>query len=504
MTASKRFEGWDISLKYKAKTFRKKLLGYFMLFTAVVFTVLWLLQTVFLQSFYNNMVISNTISAAKKITSFDSGMNEQFDEISRDNSLLVYVTDTDGNILYSADEYKKGHRDFDDNGENGGFVLIKGNKGHKEGVFHYRELPDNFVEFLKSLSASDSGEAELKTEQMYFYGKYIDYGSDKAVLYVGTNLNAVGSTARIIRIQLLIVTFLSAAVGFVLALFISKSFSRPISQLNEKAHTLGENSDNTEFHKGFCSELDELNETLDKTDSKLKQSKEFQNELLANVSHDLRTPLTMIKGYAEMIRDISHEDEQQCAEDVAVIVREADRLTALVGEILEYSELQMKDTEDILNDCDLSEVVSSVTDSFESLFAKDGYIFERRIADNIHIRGNASRLTRAIYNLIDNAVRHIGDDKWIGVTLKTENDRAVVEIADHGEGIPADELERIWDKYYTNRQRGGKGVSGLGLAIVKQTVSQHGGVCSVVSEVGTGSSFRIELDHLPDRGELHF
>ena len=479
----------------KAKTFRKKLLGYFMLFTAVIFTVLWLLQTVFLQSFYNGMVIRNTISAAGKITSFDSSMTKQLDEISRDNSLLVYVTDTDGNILYSADEYKKGHRGFDDKGE-GGFGQIKGDKVRKEENFHYRELPDNFEEFFGILATSENGEAEIKNEQMYFYGKYIDYGNDKAILYVGTNLNAVGSTARIIRIQLLIVTFLSVAIGFVLALFISRNFSRPISQLNDKAHTLGEKSDNTEYHKGFCSELDELNDTLDKTDGKLKQSKEFQNELLANVSHDLRTPLTMIKGYAEMIRDISHEDEQQCAEDVAVIVREADRLTALVGEILEYSELQMKDTEDIMSDCDLSEIVGTVTDSFESLFSKDGYIFERSIAENIHVCGNASRLTRAVYNLIDNALRHIGADKWIGVTLKVENGKAVIEIADHGDGIAPDELERIWDKYYTNRKRDGKGVSGLGLAIVKQTVSQHCGVCSAVSEVGKSSTFRIELDKL--------
>ena len=154
----------------------------------------------------------------------------------------------------------------------------------------------------------------------------------------------------------------------------------------------------------------------------------------------------------------------------------------------------MKDTEDNLTDCDLSEIVNSVTDSFESLFSKDGCIFERSIAENIRVRGNASRLTRAVYNLIDNAVRHIGPDKWIGIALNAENGKAVFEIADHGEGIPADELERIWDKYYTSRQRNGKGVSGLGLAIVKQTVVQHGGRCSAVSEVGKGSTFRIELN----------
>ena len=444
------------------------------------------------------MIIRNTISAADKITSYEPYSNnaETLDKLSWDNSLLVYVTDTDGNLLYSADEYKKGHRFADD------YINVpeppKGDRGPMDKPFHYRQLPDNFDEFLNKLSSSDNGEAELKTGQMYFYGKYIDYGSsgDKAILYLGTNLDPVGSTARIIRIQLIIVTFLSVAVGFLLALFISKSFSRPISQLNEKAHTLGESNDDAEFHKGFCAELDELNDTLDKTDDKLKKNREFQNELLANVSHDLRTPLTMIKGYAEMIRDISHEDEQQCTEDVAVIVREADRLTALVNEILEYSELQMKDKEDNLNDCDLSDIVNNVTDSFESLFSKDSCIFERSIAQNIHVHGNASRLTRAVYNLIDNAVRHMGDDKWIGVTLKTENGKAVVEIADHGNGISADELERIWDKYYTHRQRSGKGVSGLGLAIVKQTVSQHKGLCKAESEVGKGSVFSIELNLL--------
>ena len=374
----------------------------------------------------------------------------------------------------------------------------KGDIGPMDRPFHYRQLPDNFDEFLNKISSSDNGKAEIKTEQMYFYGKYIDYGNseDKAILYLGTNLDPVGSTARIIRIQLLIVTFLSVAVGFLLALFISKSFSRPISQLNKKAHNIGENNNDADYHKGFCSELDELNDTLDKTDDKLKKNREFQNELLANVSHDLRTPLTMIKGYAEMIRDISHEDEQQCTEDVAVIVREADRLTALVGEILEYSELQMKDTEDNLTDCDLSVIVNTVTDSFESLFSKDGYSFERSIAENIHVHGNSSRLTRAVYNLIDNAVRHIGNDKWIGVTLRSENEKAVIEIADHGNGISADELERIWDKYYTHRQRSGKGVSGLGLAIVKQTVSQHNGLCKAESEVGKGSLFSIELNKI--------
>ncbi len=478
-------------MKRKTNSFRKKLLSWFMFFTVVIFTVLWLLQTVFLQKFYNGMIIRNTVKVADKISSESqsSDITSYIDDISRSNSILVFVTDTDGNIMYSSDEYKKGHKFKDERLE------MPYNGNGKEMRFHYRELPENYTEFLSAVNASDSGEAELKNDDIYVYGRLIDfYGSDeKAVLYVGTTLNAVGSTARIIRIQLIWVTLLSIIIAFVLALFMSKSFSKPVSQLNEKAHKLGEKDNDAEFSEGFCTELDELNKTLDTTSEKLKKNREFQNELLANVSHDLRTPLTMIKGYAEMIRDISREDEKQCAEDVAVIVEETDRLTALVNEILEYSELQMSDSEAVMNDVDLSETVASVADSFGKLYSKDGYVFERNIADDIHIKGNVSRLQRAIYNLLDNAVRHAGEDKWIGITLRTDNDKAIIEISDHGSGIAPEELEHIWDRYYTKRQRSGKGVSGLGLAIVKQIVSQHNGVCKAESEVGAGSVFSIEL-----------
>ncbi len=478
-------------MKRKTNSFRKKLLSWFMFFTVVIFTVLWLLQTVFLQKFYNGMIIRNTVKVADKISSESqsSDITSYIDDISRSNSILVFVTDTDGNIMYSSDEYKKGHKFKDERLE------MPYNGNGKEMRFHYRELPENYTEFLSAVNASDSGEAELQNDDIYVYGRLIDfYGSDeKAVLYVGTTLNAVGSTARIIRIQLIWVTLLSIIIAFVLALFMSKSFSKPVSQLNEKAHKLGEKDNDAEFSEGFCTELDELNKTLDTTSEKLKKNREFQNELLANVSHDLRTPLTMIKGYAEMIRDISREDEKQCAEDVAVIVEETDRLTALVNEILEYSELQMSDSEAVMNDVDLSETVASVADSFDKLYFKDGYVFERNIADDIHIKGNISRLKRAIYNLLDNAVRHAGEDKWVGISLRTDNDKAIIEISDHGSGIAPEELEHIWDRYYTKRQRSGKGVSGLGLAIVKQIVSQHNGVCKAESEVGAGSVFSIEL-----------
>ncbi|MBR3045069.1 MAG: HAMP domain-containing histidine kinase [Oscillospiraceae bacterium] len=456
-----------------------------MFFTAVIFTVLWLLQTVFLQRFYDGMIIRNTVSAADSIVSQfgSSRIADYIDEISRENSIVVYLTDTDGNLLYSSDEFRKMH----------GMREERGGRFFRDDYPHYRELPENYGTFLQTLRASADGTAELRSDDLYVYGRYITFSGEDAVLYLGTTLGAVGSAARIIRTQLLWVTLLSVAVGFVLAWFLSRSFAKPIAQLNEKAHQLGGHQQDMPFEEGFCTELDDLNGTLDRTAEKLQQNREFQNEFLANVSHDLRTPLTMIKGYAEMIRDISREDEQQCAADVAVIVEESDRLTALVNEILEYSELQMSDKEPFTETVSLSEIAASVTDSFENLYAKDGFTFERSIAADVQISGNASRLQRAVYNLLDNAVRHAGADKWIGVTLSSDENNAAIEISDHGSGIAPDELERIWEKYYTNRQRRGKGVSGLGLAIVKQTVTMHNGKCEVSSEPGNGSTFRIIL-----------
>ena len=463
-----------------------------MFFTAVIFTVLWLLQTVFLQRFYDSMIMKNTVSAAERIVAQtdSSRLADHIDVVSRENSIVVYVTDPAGKLLYSSDEFRKMQGKPNDRD----IPPPKGNRGDRP---HYRELPENFGEFLHTLRESEDGTAELRSDELYVYGRYITYNGGEAVLYLGATLGAVGSAARIIRTQLLWVTLLSVTVGLVLAWFLSRSFAKPIAQLNEKAHTLGENQPDLPFAEGFCTELDDLNGTLDRTAEKLRQNREFQNEFLANVSHDLRTPLTMIKGYAEMIRDISREDEQQCASDVAVIVEESDRLTALVNEILEYSELQMTEKEPVTEQVDLSEIVISVSDSFENLYTKDGFTFERDIAADIQISGNASRLQRAVYNLLDNAVRHAGDDRWIGVTLRSDGQTAAVEISDHGSAIAPDDLERIWEKYYTNRQRRGKGVSGLGLAIVRQTVTMHNCKCEVRSVVGQGSTFRILLPIRP-------
>lgn len=478
----------------KNKSLKTKLFLYFILFTAIIFSVLWLLQFVFLQNFYDAMLINNTRSAAEKIVqnSSSADITSFIDETAGKNSLLVYITDTDKNVLFISDEYKKGQGKK--RMEAG--VQVRDKEAHLRNG-NYRSLPENFGEFTDALEQSENGVVELKDDGFYVYGSYIDfYGNDgKSVLYVGTALDAVGAAVNIIGAQLAIVTGLSVLTGFILAWLFSRKFSRPVARLSEKAKNLGEEgaAEVEGYKKGFCREIDDLNDTLDSTSVKLSEAKKFQMELLANVSHDLRTPLTMIKGYAEALEDFSDADAEQIKEDAGVIVKEADRLTALVNEIMEYSELKTKDGTVDLADVDLSAVAANTADSFEALFRHENVKLERDIAEGIHVNGKKSMLERMVYNLADNALRHTGADKRIRLSLSKDGDMAHLSVRDYGEGIPKKIAENIWDRYYTFRQRQGKGVSGLGLAIVKQTTGIHGGECYVESREGEGSTFTVEI-----------
>ena len=478
----------------KTKSFRTKLWLYFILFAAIVFGLLWVLQTVFLQSFYNGMLIKNTRSAAEEIagSTGSSDFTDRIDELSADNSLLVFVTDTSGTILYSSDSYKSYYHASEDYG-GGDDNPYRRDEEMNWQVGNYRNLPDGYGEFLSALSQSEYGVIEINTDSQYICGRYIETNEEnQEVLYVSATLGAVGATASIIRVQLLWVTALSLVIAFVIAWFLARRFAVPVGQLSDQAKMLADEHYEPQFQKGFCSELGELSDALDETAEELAKAKGYQKELLANVSHDLRTPLTMIKGYAEMVRDISWEDEAQRNADTGIIIREADRLTALVNEILEYTSLQNGHEKRQFTEVDFSKLAKKVIGQFEPLLNQNGGMIESEIEDGCVVIGDEALLMRAVYNLVDNAIRHMGEDRKVIVSVKG-GERILLEVADHGAGIDETELPHIWEKYYTSRQRGNKGVSGLGLAIVKEIAEIHGAEYGVSSEKGQGSRFWMAM-----------
>ena len=458
----------------KRKSFGVKLWLWFLLFSAVIFLVLWLLQTVFLQSFYNDMAIRNVESAVGKMTvhASDSDFYEVIDKIAVSNSLLVFVTDADGNVLYSADEYQrlydgtKQANDGTDNPYHAGNVM-----NWEKGAL--RNLPYSYQTLVNELNEAGTDRVGFMTEDETAYVTGVRLGNGK-LLSVSLPLGTVGGTVGILRMQLVWVSVLSLILGFVLAWIISKRFEKPVAQIAVSAKEIARGNFHPEFPKGFCAELDELSDTLGETASHLEKAQNAQREFLANVSHDLRTPLTMIKGYAEMVKEISWSDEEKREKDLDIITREADRLTALVNEILDFSAMQADSSVKEYEKIDLSRAVREVIGQFAPFCEQNGFVIEAEVTDGLMAAADEAQIKRVIYNFIDNAVNHTDESKKIKVSLTMADGSARFEVTDYGKGIAVEDIPYIWDRYYTARNRKNKAVvSGLGLSIAKVILTAH-------------------------------
>ncbi|MGN0159094.1 MAG: histidine kinase dimerization/phospho-acceptor domain-containing protein [Brotaphodocola sp.] len=317
-------------MKWNLKSFGAKLWIWFMLFAAFIFMALWLLQIVFLQYFYDGMAIKNVKKVAAQIArqQKEPEFDQLLDSLAYENSLLIFVTDRQDGIVYGTDEhshvYGRERQSREDN-ENKNPYRNSGEKWNWQiGAERNLSLPQDYDVFLQRLSDSKDGTVgyQLDNSSTYVYGMVLPSEEHDTIIYISTSLDAVGATELILRTELLWVTVASVLLAFAIAYLIARRFSHPVSILLEQARHMTEGDFQVCFEQGFCTELDELADTLKQTADELSRTEQFRREFLVNISHDLRTPLTMIDGYAEMIRDISGEDREQREMDLEIIIRE--------------------------------------------------------------------------------------------------------------------------------------------------------------------------------------
>lgn len=486
----------SMKIRFDRKSIRFKLWISFSVFAIVLIGLIWFLQIFFLDNYYEEMKKTEVSKLAHQIV--DTYEEEGYD--------LYRLVDT-LNSLASINEDMYIRIETMD-----GRTLVTPEYTGPESIYRYtkqiNELRSELLENAPLPSVSNitypSGEnnnAGIMAYACYLshpdgYSRFFAPESPNYILYVISPLYPIQSTVSIMRHQLLYITTIAFLIAVGLALYFANRISRPIKAITRSAAEMGRGHYGVQFKGGTYTEVNDLAATLTHASRELEKTDMYQKDLIANVSHDLRTPLTMIKSYAEMIRDLSGNNPQKRESHLAVIIEEADRLNALVTDMLNMSRLQNRTISLEQKEFDLKETLETLLPSYDLLCEQDGYHITFHYTESLPVNGDEEKIKQVLSNLINNAVKYCGEDKEIIISLRRAGRKARFEVTDHGAGIAPDELNRVWERYYkssTHHVRQVEG-SGLGLSIVKEILNLHKADYGVNSKLGKGSTFWFEME----------
>lgn len=465
----------------------------------ILLLILWLFQTVYLDTFYKKIKTNELEAALSHVEtmSVDEDFSQAVDTIAESYDVCILVTDFEGKTLFSADKNmncaihklptEELVRIMKKAGD-GEVIKIKNNIGlsFDKDINNKDKRPNRFEDKM-NMPPNDEYESLMLVKIIT-----LNDGTQCAA-FLNSIISPVSATVYTLRIQLIYISVIMVVIALVMAIVIAVKVSRPIININNSAKKMARGDYNIKYDVGSYKEISELSKTLNYTVSELKKTEDLQHELIANVSHDLRTPLTMITAYSEVMRDIPGENSP---ENVQVIIDEANRLTNLVNDMLDISKLQAG--VDTLNarEYNLTSGIKSVIDRYAKLVEQDGYkvIFKYKEED-IMVRADEFKIYQVLYNLVNNAINYTGPDKTVTIKQIVNGEIVRIEVTDTGDGIAEEELANVWERYYKADKKHKREVmgTGLGLSIVKNILKLHDAKYGVLSKVGEGSTFWFEL-----------
>lgn len=483
----------------KAFGIRSKLFIWLSIFTLIIIFVLWLCQVVFLDTIYKGIKVNEIRHAAKAIESALG--NENFEStaeniatkndicmivlqmVSDDRALQLCSVESQSSCLIHNAEKSSIFVFYNTAVQNGGSSVQRFRYSTERRVYVSSES-----EYYNSLSAEN---------ESIIYSVVVTDSSDLPVLIL---LNAVISpvTATVNTLNKMLIAISAALLFFalIMAVIISRRISKPIVSLTDDAKKLAGGDYNVKFSASDFREIGELASALDYAKHELSKVDALRRDLIANISHDLRTPLTMISGYAEVMRDLPGENT---AENLQVIIDESNRLTTLVNDVLDISKLESGVRTVSPSEFSLTDAISSAIKSYNKLTERGNYKIIFRPEYNVTVNTDKTILMQVFYNLLGNAVTYTGDDKtvYVSQSIDSETRNIRITVTDTGDGIAPEKLPLIWDRYYKVdkiHRRASVG-TGLGLSIVRGSMELLGGGYGVKSTPGAGSDFWFELPY---------
>ena len=453
----------------KKNNIQNKTLKWLVHFSIIILMLMWGSQLLFLKVFYEKYQINNLYRVAYKLSKNEHTI-EEIESIAYKNNLCIEYINNDN--IYIFNELSNN------------CILSTNNRSINNIINNFINKTDK-KEMIKLNNPSNNTKSILYNLKLY----------DNEYIILNTNLEDVDSTTSVLKSQLIYITLIVILLAIVVSIIISKTINKPIIKITKEAKKLANGNRELNIPESNIKEIDDLRDSLIYVNHEINKTDELRRDLLANVSHDLKTPLTMIKAYAEMIRDINKDDEEKRNENLNIIIDETDRLTILVNDILNLSKLEAnKETLDI-SEFDLVELVNNIIKKYNIIKETENYNFILNMPKKAIVKGDINKISQVIYNLVNNAINYTGDDLTVTIEVIEKKKTYLVNIKDTGKGIKEEELNIIWDKYYKNEKnhKRNKVGTGVGLSILKNILDKHKCKYGVTSEIGKGTTFYFEI-----------
>lgn len=458
---------------------------YLIIFCILTASIVFLFQIVLLQPMYE----ANKIKSIETVGSFvekfieDERLDEFVDymQSQSDTCIMVYQSSSSGGMQGSI-----GNRgcmiSSITNSERAKFVTKAiGSKNHS----YLARVTNNSSDFGVDGDQGDNFDTIV-------YTKIVNAADYSSIIMVSGNITPLNATTETLASQMRYIALFMIVAVAILTLLMYRHIAKPIIGITSNAKQLPQGKYTIDPKTNRYKEAADLNNTLVQTANDIQKADKAKRDLISNVSHDLRTPLTMIGGYGEMMIDLP---EEKTDENIQVIVDETKRLNALVNDLLDMSRLQ--DGRIVLHKevFDISALLKTQLQKYDVYRMQEGYTIESELLDTIYVNADKIRIEQVINNFLNNAVNYGGEAKHIIVREIKKENVVRIEVQDFGEGIDPEDLDNIWDRYYKvdkEHVRVANG-SGIGLNIVKQLLELHGVPYGVKSSKGKGSTFYFEM-----------
>ena len=458
----------------KKFSLRIELIIFLLIFVLSILGLIYFFQTTFLDSFYKESKINvlENIASEVKLSIENDDLDDYMDQITISNEVCVRVVSN--NSKYN-NVGACSLKNLDFNTINDIVKQTSDNGGDK--------LFDLFRYHVNSESELD----------IYIYSKLFDINDETVMVLVSTMITPIGATISTIKSQYVIIVGIVVIMTIILALILSHFIIKPIKKINDESKNLAKGEYDKSKVNFKIKEFDELNNTLDKANEDISKADKAKKELLANVSHDLRTPLTMIVGYGEMIRDLPEENNES---NINVIIDEAKRLSTLVDDLLDISRIENDNIKLNKKEVSLNDLLTNTYHQYEKYCEAQNVKLELKLSEDKIVSIDEARIKQVLYNFINNALNYNDKDNQL-IILGSEiiDNKTRVYVYDNGEGISDKDINNIWDRYYKVdklHKRSHIG-SGIGLALSKQLLEAHNIKYGVESKVGEYTKFYFDL-----------